>query len=59
MGATYLFHSLPVDSNGHIIEEEAAKLGTPASHGCIRLIPNDAFWFYENIPKGSDVEIVD
>jgi lipoprotein-anchoring transpeptidase ErfK/SrfK len=59
IGATYLFHSLPVDSKGDIIKEEAAKLGTPASHGCIRLIPNDAFWFYENIPKGSDVEIGD
>lgn len=59
IGATYLFHSLPVDSNGHIIKEEAAKLGTPASHGCIRLIPNDAFWFYENIPTGSNVEIGD
>ncbi|GFZ29550.1 hypothetical protein CSC2_00760 [Clostridium zeae] len=59
IGATYLFHSLPVDSNGHIIEDEAAKLGTPASHGCIRLIPNDAFWFYENIPTGTNVEIGD
>lgn len=57
IGATYLFHSLPVDSKGDIIKEEAAKLGTPASHGCIRLIPNDAFWFYENIPKESDVVI--
>lgn len=55
--ATYLFHSVPIDNNGAIIREEADKLGTPASHGCIRLSPIDAFWFYENIPKGADVLI--
>ncbi len=55
--ATYLFHSVPIDRNGTIMREEADKLGTPASHGCIRLSPIDAFWFYENIPKGADVLI--
>ena len=28
-------------------------LGTPASHGCIRLTVEDAQWLYEHCPKGS------
>ena len=53
----YLFHSLPVDAQGHVIEEEARKLGCPASHGCIRLDFPDARWFYETVPDGSLVVI--
>lgn len=53
----YLFHSLPVDAQGRVIEDEAAKLGCPASHGCIRLDFPDARWFYENVPDGSLVII--
>ena len=55
----YLFHSVPFDSNKKIIEEEAAKLGQKASHGCIRLSLDDALWFYNNIPKGTPVIITD
>lgn len=53
----YLFHSLPVDVNGNVIEEEARKLGCPASHGCIRLDFPDAKWFYESVPDGTLVVI--
>lgn len=53
----YLFHSVPIDENGNFIEEERKKLGSPASHGCIRLSDENAFWFYENIPSGSKVII--
>ncbi len=53
----YLFHSLPVDAQGRVIEEEARKLGCPASHGCIRLDFPDARWFYETVPDGSLVII--
>lgn len=53
----FLFHSLPRDINGNIIEEELKKLGIPASHGCIRLRDEDAKWFYENIPEGTMVVI--
>lgn len=53
----YLFHSLPVDIEGQIIEEEARKLGCPASHGCIRLSFPDAQWFYEHVPDGTLVVI--
>ena len=54
---TYLFHSVPMDRQGTVIEEEAAKLGTPASHGCVRLAIEDAQWLYRNIPTGTPVSI--
>lgn len=58
-GATYwvrlagqiLVHSVPRDGNWKTKEEEHAKLGLPASHGCIRLDEQDARWFFENIPQ--------
>lgn len=53
----YLFHSVPVDIKGNIIEEEAKKLGCPASHGCLRLSMPDAVWFYNSVPDGTLVHI--
>ncbi len=53
----YLFHSVPMDRNRNVLEEEAAKLGTPASHGCIRLEVDNAKWIYDNIPAGTPVYI--
>ncbi|NLO97468.1 MAG: L,D-transpeptidase family protein [Peptococcaceae bacterium] len=53
----YLFHSLPMDRQQNIIPEEAAKLGSPASHGCVRLQLEDAKWIYDNIPQGTKVHI--
>lgn len=53
----YLFHTIPVDIEGNVIEEEAKKLGCPASHGCVRLSFPDAEWFYENVPDGALVVI--
>lgn len=53
----YLFHTVPVDIDGNVIEEEAKKLGCPASHGCVRLSFPDAEWFYENVPDGTLVVI--
>lgn len=53
----YLFHTVPVDIEGNVIEEEAEKLGCPASHGCVRLSFPDARWFYETVPDGSLVVI--
>lgn len=55
----YLFHSIPIDENFEIIEEEAALIGKPASHGCIRLLKEDAKWFYFNVPDGTMVIIHD
>jgi len=51
----YLFHSVPFDKDKNIIASEVDKLGTKASHGCIRLTLDDAKWFYDNIPAGTVV----
>ena len=53
----YLFHSIPFDENYQIERDEAAKLGMPASHGCIRLSIEDAKWIYDHIPDGTKVII--
>ena len=53
----YLIHSTPVDENGNTIEKEVEKLGSPASHGCIRVSMDDAKWLYDNIPDGGEVFI--
>ncbi len=56
-GTTYLFHSVPTDTEGNYIESEALKLGEPASHGCVRLTVADAKWFYDAIPTDTPVHI--
>ncbi|NLW07076.1 MAG: L,D-transpeptidase family protein [Clostridia bacterium] len=53
----YLFHTLPMDQNKQIIAAEAEKLGTPASHGCVRLEIENAKWIYDHIPQGTPVYI--
>ena len=53
----YLFHSVPTDKKGNVIESEARKLGSKASHGCIRLTIPDAKWIYENVKFGTKVVI--
>lgn len=55
----YLFHSPPFDENRNMEPEEIQKLGTPASHGCIRLSMGNAKWVYDNIPDGTKVVIAD
>lgn len=56
-GGEYLFHSVPFDKNYQLEPEEAAKLGTPASHGCVRLSIADAKWIYTHVPRGTKVTI--
>lgn len=53
----YLFHSVPFDKNQKIETNEEQKLGTKASHGCVRLAISDAKWIYDNIPRGTVVVI--
>ncbi len=53
----YLFHSVPFDKNGEMIIEEYEKLGSPVSHGCIRLKLEEAKWLYEKLPSGVKVII--
>lgn len=55
----YLFHSAIYDLNGYPIQSEYDKLGSKASHGCIRLPIDDAKWIQDNIPYGTLVTISD
>lgn len=54
-----LFHSASYQ-NGYkdtLIAEEFNKLGSAASHGCIRLTTEDAKWIYDCCKIGTTVEI--
>lgn len=53
----YLFHSVPMDRQRNIIEKETDKLGSPTSHGCVRLRVEQAKWIYDHIPEGTPVHI--
>lgn len=53
----FLFHSVPRDKQQHMIQSELDKIGTAASHGCIRLKDEDAQWLYEQMPEGTMVII--
>ncbi|GAA2983346.1 L,D-transpeptidase [Lentilactobacillus parakefiri] len=53
----YLFHSVPTNAQGKYVVSEADKLGTPASHGCVRLSISDAKWMYQTVPFGTKVVI--
>ncbi|MCM1992031.1 L,D-transpeptidase [Oceanirhabdus seepicola] len=53
----YLFHSVLFNKDGTVNEWEYKKLGTPASHGCIRMPLEDSKWFYDNITEGALVTI--
>ena len=55
----YLFHSAIYDSDGYPIQSEYDKLGSKASHGCIRLPKDDAKWIQDNVPYGTLVTISD
>jgi lipoprotein-anchoring transpeptidase ErfK/SrfK len=50
----YLFHTVLLDNNGKI---QDGRLGTPLSHGCIRLAINDAKYIYTSIPYGTSVSV--
>lgn len=51
----YLFHSLPFDETQSKVLD--STLGTPASHGCIRLGIDDAKWLYNNVNNDTKVII--
>lgn len=37
---------------------EEAKLGTPASYGCVRMASRDIVWLYDTVGKGCRVDII-
>ncbi len=54
---SYLFHSVPYNKQSvdTLDNEEYDKLGSPASHGCVRLCVRDSKWIYDNCPLGTQV----
>lgn len=57
-----LFHSVWYYNNkdkSSMSNEEFNKLGTAASHGCIRLQVKDSKWIYDNCGSGTRVTIFD
>ena len=55
----YMFHSLPFEKKDEstMIESSARELGTPTSHGCMRLRVEDAKFIALNCLKGTMVKI--
>ncbi len=53
------FHSIPyLQRDSRYLDVEGFyQLGSPASHGCIRLLPDDAHWVYLYLCPGTTVEI--
>ena len=49
---SYLFHSQPINKKYQIVD---ATLGKPASHGCVRLLENNAKYIYDTVPNGTKV----
>jgi len=60
VGGIY-FHSIlysrPVE--GYFTRTSYYDLGTPASHGCIRMLVDDIRWMYYHCPPGTQVTITD
>ncbi len=59
--AGYLFHSVWYYRNGDYASQSYVqynKLGTTASHGCVRLTVADAKWIYDNCPLGTKVTVM-
>lgn len=53
-GGSYGIHALDLWENPYYLD----YLGTPASHGCIRLSPLNAKWLYEHVEVGIPVFVV-
>ncbi|WLF69493.1 L,D-transpeptidase [Clostridium septicum] len=51
----YLFHSIPFNQDQSKIVD--STLGTPASHGCIRLEVDASKWLYDNAPNDTKIII--
>lgn len=58
----YLFHSVyyrGYNNNRKLAIDQYRKLGTQASHGCVRVTVEDAKWIYDNCSVGTKVVIYD
>ncbi len=56
---SYLFHSVPYSKQNYstLRNQEYDKLGSPASHGCIRLCTRDSKWIYDNCAIDTQVYV--
>ena len=62
-----LFHSVPISTSAPTVEQGRSmmntasynKLGSPASHGCVRMLVRDAKWIYNNCKMGTKVIVTD
>lgn len=54
-----LFHSVLYKKadTSTLLQDTVKALGTPASHGCVRLMPEDAYWIYWNNKPGAPIEV--
>ena len=50
----YLFHSVLYHKNGTLMD---GRVGMPLSHGCVRLLIENAKWIYDTIPGGTTVVV--
>ncbi len=59
-GGGYGFHALPsLKNDGGLFWTEARNhIGRPVSHGCVRILPEDAVFLYDFSDVGTKVEIV-
>ena len=57
IGGEYLFHSSPYNMGDSPKVCADYTMGTPSSHGCIRMKLDDAKWIYDTIPIGTKVVI--
>lgn len=53
----YLYHSVMFDVEGRYVLGGQGKLGERASHGCLRLSPENSEWLYKTMPLGTKVLI--
>jgi len=58
---SYMMHSVTyhTKSADNLIMEEYEKLGSPASHGCVRLCAGDIKWVFDNAKRYTQLHIID
>ncbi len=54
-GGGYAFHSRLYAPNSNYLTEP--DVGYPMSHGCVRMLDEDIWWIYENIPEKTTVVV--
>jgi hypothetical protein len=57
-GGVINLHGIPLDGNGNPIEDDAL-IGTPQSHGCLRMTQSVAKLVYDWSPLGTPVVVMD